>query len=286
MKIAFVTYQDAGKFNAAIPQEDELLKSFLTKKGLDFVFEVWDNPAVDWEQYDALIIKSPWDYFEKAATWYAWLDKVKHLKVLNPVSVLRWNSDKIYLQEIADAGFDIVPSEWLDKGKSPDWDQLFSHFDTKRLIIKPRISGGALHTYALSDHDSHKMEEIEELLQEFDFMAQPFIQQIPDKGEWSFIFFNNQLSHTILKTAKEGEFRVQHFFGGTIHAVEAPSYLLKTAQELVNQFAKGCLYARVDGVEIEGQLHLVELELIEPLLFMFTDEHAFENYYKALKQML
>lgn len=283
MKLAFVTYRDAGKFVADIPQEDALLKAYLSKKEVDFTFEVWDDPKVDWEAYDVLVIKSPWDYFEKPHAWYAWLKKIEHKRVLNPVKTLRWNSDKKYLQDVADAGFPIVPTYWLNKGEKINWMDLFAHFSTEKLIIKPRISGGALHTYALGHQDKHKMQEIEILIKDGDYMAQPFVQEIPDKGEWSFLFFNNELSHTLLKTAKEGEFRVQHFFGGSIHSGEAPAALEVQAKAFANRFAADCLYARVDGVEVNGELQLVELELIEPLLFLFTHPQGFDNYYAALQ---
>ncbi|GAB3828771.1 hypothetical protein GCM10028895_42710 [Pontibacter rugosus] len=79
---------------------------------------------------------------------------------------------------------------------------------------------------------------------------------------------------------------MQHFFGGTVHTPEPPAHLLQTAHNIVDTYAQGCLYARVDGVEVNGQLVLMELELIEPFLFMATNDGAFERYYEALLEQL
>ncbi|HUH32542.1 MAG TPA: hypothetical protein VLZ28_01235, partial [Daejeonella sp.] len=88
------------------------------------------------------------------------------------------------------------------------------------------------------------------------------------------------------KKAKPGDFRVQHYLGGSIHPEPAPAHLLRSAEEYVKQFAQGCLYARVDGLEINGEFVLMELELIEPFLFMFTNQDSYQNYYNALVQMI
>jgi glutathione synthase/RimK-type ligase-like ATP-grasp enzyme len=113
-------------------------------------------------------------------------------------------------------------------------------------------------------------------------MLQPFIQEIELEGEWSFIFFASQFSHALIKKAKAGDFRVQSSFGGTVHPQDPSQHLLDSAQQYVDQFAKGCLYARVDGTIVNGKLMLMELELIEPFLFLDTNKKSLENYYQAL----
>lgn len=289
MKIAIATYKDAGAYSAPIPQEDALLADFLTQKEVNFAFEVWDNPEVDWKSYDAVIIKSPWDYFEKVETWFAWLNHLEQLniQVYNPIKTLRWNSDKKYLFEIEKAGHAIVPSINLEKGTNIHLEELMNNLGCDAIVVKPRISGAALNTYLISRAEIESYQpKVNDLLQVADYLAQPLIPEIQTKGEWSFVFFKAEFSHCLLKTAKEGDFRVQHFHGGTIHPQIAPEHLLSSAQKIASQFAADCLYARVDGVEINGELFLMELELIEPLLFMFTHEKAMENYYAALlKQM-
>jgi glutathione synthase/RimK-type ligase-like ATP-grasp enzyme len=235
------------------------------------------------------LIKSPWDYFDRIEEFNAWLKKIESLNVrlLNPVDIVRWNSDKHYLQDISDAGLPVTPTRFIEKGATPDLMSWFRVFRTDRLIIKPSISGGSKNTFQFSEADVPELEPtIKELLKSEGFMVQPFLKEIQDEGEWSFLFFNGTFSHCLLKKAKAGDFRVQHYLGGTIHPQTPEPQLLQSAERYVRQFAKGCLHARVDGVITGGEFHLMELELIEPFLFLFTDENSYENYYTGLIRLL
>jgi glutathione synthase/RimK-type ligase-like ATP-grasp enzyme len=289
LQIALVTCQSLGDYTANADTEDERLYRFLAEKGLQISFQVWDDAQVDWAGFDAILIKSPWDYFDKIAAFYTWLDKLEALgcRVLNPVKTLRWNADKIYFKDMQAEGVKLVPTVWLEQGSSFDAASVFEAIGTDKIIVKPRVSGAAKNTLAieLAEADNYT-NRLNALLQEEPFLAQPFLEQIKTQGEWSFIFFNGQYSHTVLKTAKSGDFRVQHFFGGSVHTPEPPAALLQAATRIVEQFAAGCLYARVDGVELNGELALMELELIEPFLFLSTSEGALERYYQALMQLL
>ncbi|WP_224744316.1 ATP-grasp domain-containing protein [Pontibacter aquaedesilientis] len=289
LQIALVTCQSLGDYTANADSEDERLYRFLQEKGLNISFQVWDDEQVDWTAFDAIIIKSPWDYFDKIAAFYTWLDKLETLgcRVLNPVQTLRWNADKIYFKDMQEQGVEVVPTVWLEQGSSFDAEDAFEAIGQEKIIVKPRVSGAAKNTLAIDRSEAEAYTpRINALLQEEPFLAQPFLEQIKTLGEWSFVFFNGVYSHTVLKTAKSGDFRVQHFFGGSIHTPAPPAALLNTATHIVQQFAKGCLYARVDGVELNGRLALMELELIEPFLFLSTSEGALERYYQALLQLL
>lgn len=288
-QIALVTYKDAGKYTGVSEEENARLHQFLTQKGLQVTLEVWDDPAVDWGKYELVLLKSPWDYFDKIDTFYTWLSKLEELqvRVLNPISIVRWNADKRYLVELQEKGERVVPTLWLEQGSKLDVATVFERLQSDKIIVKPAVSGGAKNTFALTPQEAEaQAESINSLLQQESFLAQPFIPEIQTKGEWSFLFFNGEYSHTVLKTAKAGDFRVQHFFGGTIHTPEPPAHLLEAAHNLVDKYAQGCLYARVDGIERAGELVLMELELIEPFLFMATSEGAIERYYDALAAQL
>lgn len=289
MKLAYVTYQDQGTYTSTVENEDLKLLQFLQGKGLNITEEIWDNPAVNWQNYDAAILKSPWDYFDKIVEFYTWLHKIKDLKLrlLNPVDIVLWNTDKHYLKDIADAGLAITPTQFIEKGETPNLASYFKIFNTEKLIIKPTISGGSKNTFKFTEDNFNELSpKIAQLLQEEGFMVQPFLSEIEREGEWSFLFFNGKFSHSLLKKAKPGDFRVQHYLGGSIHAEPAPAHLLKSAQKYVDQFARGCLYARVDGLEVNGKLMLMELELIEPFLFLFTNEDSYKNYCEALQEMM
>jgi hypothetical protein len=251
--------------------------------------EVWTDQKVDWQLYDLAILKSPWDYFDKIDQFYAWLAEMERLAVplLNPSSVVRWNCDKHYLASIEARGLPITPTQYLEKGQTPHLESFFDSFKSHKIVVKPCISGGSKHTFAISREEIEATTSLlQPLLQAESFMVQPFLTQIQQEGEWSFIFFNGKFSHSLLKKARPGDFRVQHYLGGSIHAGPAPAPLLNEATAYVEAFAKDCLYARVDGLAINNHFMLMELELIEPFLFLFTHSGSYENYYQALQKLL
>jgi glutathione synthase/RimK-type ligase-like ATP-grasp enzyme len=286
MKIAFVGYEIQQQHTAATQEdEDSLLFSLLSQRGLDIHREIWDAPGVCWEDYGLVLIKSPWDYYEKIRAFNQWLDKIAALGIpmLNPYSIIKWNSDKHYLQEMIAAGFSVIPSAIIESGASSGLAPFFSQFNTQQLIIKPCISAGARNTFTLTPHNLPELQpKIEALVQEEAYLVQPFIKEIETAGEWSFIFFNGTLSHCVVKRPRSGDFRVQLAHGGSVHIATPDPVHVKSAAAFVERFAKDCLYARVDAVIINNTLTLMELELIEPYLFLGTVPGAYENYYTAL----
>jgi glutathione synthase/RimK-type ligase-like ATP-grasp enzyme len=288
MNIALVCYKGKETFSI-IENENILLLEYLQHKGLKIQKEIWDDPHVNWTQYDLAILKAPWDYFDKSEQFNQWLQHLKEVgvRLLNPVEIVRWNSDKHYLRDIAEAGLDIIPSLFLEKGQQVNWEEYFTYFKTDRLIMKPAVSGAAKNTFILNKNELTTFSgQMQSLLTDEAFLLQPFISQIQEEGEWSLVFFGGRFSHCLLKTAKTGDFRVQHVHGGSVYAKDAPEEMLRQAQNYVDTFAKDCLYARVDGVRINGTFALMELELIEPYLYLFTNEQGFENYYQALLALL
>lgn len=286
MKIALVGYEVQQKHTAPTQEdEDSLLFSLLSEKGLDIHREIWDDPRVRWQDYGLVLIKSPWDYFEKFSRFNQWLDNISALgiQMLNPCSIIKWNSDKHYLQEMIAAGFSVIPSAIIENGASSGLAPFFSKFNTQQLIIKPCVSGGARNTFTVTPYNLPGLQpKINALVQEEAYLVQPFIKEIETAGEWSFIFFNGKLSHCVVKRPRSGDFRVQFAHGGTVHIATPDPSQVKSAAAFVDRFAKDCLYARVDAVMIGNELTLMELELIEPYLFLGTVPDAYENYYTAL----
>ncbi|MBY0543575.1 MAG: hypothetical protein K2P75_09240 [Sphingobacteriaceae bacterium] len=289
MKIALVTYQDNGKYHLInVGNEDDTLLDFLKSKGYVITKEIWNDEEVKWEEYDLVILKSPWDYFDLIEDFYNWLTKLenKRVRLLNPINIIKWNADKHYLQEIEKAGLKVTPSIFIAKGDQINLVSYFELFKTNQLIIKPCVSGGSKNTFKVTATNVDEITTIlAELIKNEDFIVQPFLKEIEEQGEWSFLFFNGKFSHAVLKKAKKGDFRVQATFGGTVYHLAAPSNYLNSAQLYVNQFAKDCLYARVDGTIINGEFYLMELELIEPFLFLADHKDSLTNYHTALKQL-
>src|SRR5690606_11943690 len=136
--------------------EDHELLVFLQQKGLSIHPVFWNDQSVDWEEYDVVILKSPWDYHEHLSAFYTWLGRwaAADIRVMNPIDVVRWNSNKRYLQDIANAGLPVIPSVYLSKGTAlPGGDSLFSALDAEKLVIKPCVSGGAKNTFTLTQEN-------------------------------------------------------------------------------------------------------------------------------------
>ena len=290
MNIALVTYQDNGKYHIInVQNEDDTLIDFLESKGLNITKEIWNDEKVNWETYDLAIIKSPWDYFDLIEDFNNWLTKLerKNIRVLNSIDIIKWNTNKHYLLDIEQAGLKVTPSIFVTKGDKINLNEYFDKFDTEKIIVKPVVSGGSKNTFKVTAANADEInEKLKSLLEIEDFIIQPFLTEIEENGELSFLFFNGKFSHALLKKAAKGDFRVQATFGGTVHPQNPSQELIETVQKYIDQFAKGCLYGRVDGAIVNNEFILMELELIEPFLFLDTNEKALENYYDALMKLI
>jgi glutathione synthase/RimK-type ligase-like ATP-grasp enzyme len=284
-----VTYEDEGKYAGEGTSEDVRLQKYLAQQGLEVSFAIWTDDTVNWQQYDQVILKSPWDYFDKVALFRQWLNSLdeQNVNLLNPTAIVRWNTDKSYLLDVQQAGFSIVPTAVIPLQSNFEALPFFETWQTETLIVKPVVSGGAKNTFAISRPDIHQYEtQINKLITEEAYLVQPFMPEITTDGEWSLLFFNGHFSHAVRKLPKSGDFRVQHYFGGAIIPASPPAAVLDYAGQLVKQFAPGCLYARVDGLESAGQFKLMELELIEPLLYLLDNPELYQKYYQALRQIV
>lgn len=290
MNIALVTYLDKGKYDSTtVESEDDKLLNFLKNKGLHIEKVIWDDPDVNWEHFQLAVLKSPWDYFDRINEFHKWLDhlETKEVKLLNPIDVVRWNTNKHYLKEIEATGLAVTPSVFISKNDQFLLNDFFEQFNSKKLIVKPCVSGGAKNTFKVTDENVEEINnQLQVLVKEEDFIVQPFLSEIIENGEWSFIFFNGTYSHSLVKKAKPGDFRVQPAHGGSVHPQKPLQEVIDIASQYVDLFAKSCLYARVDGTFVNGKFLLMELELIEPFLFLNTDPENYERYYHALLKMI
>ena len=287
--VAIASYVSVGAYDANTVDEDALLSEVLTEMGIAHRIVAWSDPEVDWSEFSQVLIKSTWDYFDYYPEFLVWLNRLEALgiPVLNEVATLRWNSSKDYLLEIESNGFPCVAGKLLPKGSLTTLDQLFELVPAEQLVVKPLVSGGAKNTLKISRTDEPVvLEKILQWVQEEDFLVQPYIKEIVEVGEYSLLFFNETFSHAVLKTPAPADFRVQHYYGGTIQEITPDASLLAAAKGLVDRYAKNTLYARVDGVLIDGVFHLMELELIEPYLFLGLSDKALPNYKAALRKRL
>lgn len=288
MKIAVVSYRKDEKFTQGVANdEDADLVKFLTGKGLDVVPTIWNDEKVDWSSFDVAIIKSPWDYHNHLNEFLIWADSIDKsgVQVLNPIDIIKWNSHKGYLKDLAEKGLSVIPGEYLEKGATFDG-RFFDQLNTDKLVVKPCVSAGAQNTITVNKNNlQERTNEIEKLLKAADYMVQPFVEEIKN-GEWSFLFFNGKYSHCSLKTPKQGDFRVQHYHGGSISYPTPQPLHIEQAGTYLKSLPHPTLYARVDGVIINNAFTLMELELIEPYLFLNGDNDLLENYYQALMALI
>lgn len=289
MKIAFISCREQEKYLIGTHRdEDEILLKILLDKGLEIERTVWNDPGVNWGLYDLVLLKSPWDYHEHFSDFNAWLNKPEALGVnlLNPYRVIRWNSDKHYLKEIEDSGLPVIASLFVEKETIPELQEFFRKFKTQKLIVKPCVSASAKNTLTVTpENAAARQNELHGLLREGSFLVQPFMEEILN-GELSFIFLAGRYSHCVLKLPKSDDFRIQHYYGGTIQNYEPKTQHIADALGFVDLYAGGCLYARVDGLLVKGTFLLMELELIEPFLYMEQHPEAYQHYYEALLNLI
>jgi len=289
LHVAIVSYFSIGAYDTDTVDEDKILSEVLAELGISHEIVIWSDPDVEWEKFTCLLIKSVWDYFDYYPEFLDWIDKMKTLKipVWNDLETIKWNSSKEYLLEIEQRGFPVISGMILEAESKPELDLIREKIQSDTIVVKPLVSGGAKNTLKikLSEWENYA-QKLEDLLQEEDFLVQPFIPEVAEVGEYSLLFFNGKFSHAVLKTPAKSDFRVQHYYGGTIKIIDPKPEMLESCQKLMETYAPNSLYGRVDGVEINGVFHLMELELIEPYLFLALSDQAIPNYKAALNQRL
>jgi glutathione synthase/RimK-type ligase-like ATP-grasp enzyme len=266
-RIALATYQALPRLN----DDDGLLVRALADRGVTALPAVWDARDVCWEDFRAVLVRSCWDYHERREEFLAWVTRVERagVAVWNPPDLLRWNSHKGYLRDLADRGVEVVPTRWLVRGEQVHLAEFLSTAGWRDAVVKPAVSASAHGTWRTSVASAGADQaRLEALLQRGDAMVQPFMREVVEAGEWSFVFLGGQLSHAVLKRPARGDYRVQWEFGGTAEARVPPPRLRMDAERVVAALEREPLYARVDGVERAGSLELMELELVEPHLFL------------------
>ncbi len=260
MRVAVATSSCA----AAMSKDDPILLAAIERAGHEAVHWCWDDATVDWSLADVLVIRSTWDYFTRPTEFREWLENVAaQTRVLNPPDVLHWNFDKRYLAELERSGIAVVPTQYVtDEGAAQTAIEAV-WAEGRTAIVKPVVSGGSWGLLKLEPGDSYTLNPAQA-----PWMVQPFISEIVSDGELAVIVLGGEVHHGIRKTPAAGEFRVQAEFGG-VNTVEEPS---PEAQALALTALDACpgeaLYARVDLVRRQGRLEVIEVELIEPELFL------------------
>ena len=285
-RIAFLTMDSLEGFVSY----DYLVRDILQRRGLCVDEVSWRDPHVDWDQYDLVVIRSPWDYQQSCSQFLNVLARIdaSRASLQNPLKFVRWNVEKTYLRDLQDSGVTIVPTAWLQSPKVADLTDLFQQLKADQVVVKPFIGAGATDTFWLNSNSSPELlQSIETLYQGRLALAQPFIKSVLSYGEISLTFFGGQYSHTVLKTPKTGDFRVQEEHGGIIQRIDPTPEIIAFARRSLSAVQSDLLYARVDLVFLESQQPaIMELELIEPSLYLSYDDESPQRFADAIEARL
>jgi glutathione synthase/RimK-type ligase-like ATP-grasp enzyme len=284
-RVALATYDRAPR----LAPDDQLLLPALAALGISAEPVVWSNESAAWSQFDAVMVRSCWDYHLRFAEFLAWLARLdaSGITVWNSSPLLRWNADKRYLLDLAQRGVATIPTMIVPRGRARDVESLAAAEGWTRFVLKPTVSASGYETYALrAPLDDAARDAIDKVTTLGDALLQPFVDEVPQNGEYSFTFIDGDFSHATLKRATAGEFRVQTEHGGSVEPVDAPPALIEQAAHVVSVLPETPLYGRVDGIARGSAFLLMELELIEPNLFLGEGRGAAERLAAAIARRL
>ena len=259
----------------AFDVEAEALRSI----GADVEAVAWTK-AEDLSGFDLVLPLVAWGYHLQYAQWLAFLDGIEAAgaRMINPPALLRWNGDKAYLAELSDAGVPTVPTIAVEACCDADLEEARRRFDTDWLVIKPPISASATGTHRLGVND-----DLPDDSRGKPMIVQPLIEEIARTGEFSLMLFDGEFSHAVVKRPKSGDFRVQPHLGGVTLPSKPPPGAERLAKQALAAAPAKATYARVDIVpDDEGTLRIMELELIEPALFLDQSPDAGEAFTRAI----
>ena len=274
--VCFLSMDDLGSYVA----DDDLAIQPLSDLGITVETVSWRQTERAWSDFEMVVIRTPWDYQTSPAEFLAVLETIEsQTRLENPLDIVRWNLNKRYLREMETRGERIVPTIWDAKYNAAEFDRWLNEFGVDEIIIKPTVSATALHTYRLKTYDA----SLENVFDTREFLVQPFMPNIIAEGEYSLFYFNGEYSHAINKSAKLNDFRVQEEHGGIITEIQPDESLLTVGRETVATIDHDLLYARVDFVRDDDcNFCLMELELIEPALYLRMNEGAPKRFAEAI----
>jgi glutathione synthase/RimK-type ligase-like ATP-grasp enzyme len=260
----------------------EVEAAVLLRAGFSVEARPWTEPG-DLAGFDLVMPLVAWGYHQDPARWHQLLDRleVEAIPTLNPVPLLRWNSDKRYLAELGAKGIHVIPTRLvnqLDEAALADSRAEFG----EELVIKPPVSASAFGTHRLGAGDPLPADSVGR-----EMLVQPFLHSVAEEGEYSCLLFGGRFSHAIVKRPKAGDYRVQPHLGGTELPCPPPEGAIDLANAALAAAPAEAAYARVDLVrDHEGKLAIIELELIEPALWLQHAPDGGESFAAALRGRL
>jgi len=278
VRIALVTRSNLPDWEV----DDRHLHAALHSLGEAFERPVWDDPSVDWRGFDAVLLRTPWDYQDKLAAFVPWVRHVGSVtRLFNPAPVVQWNVHKHYLRDLERCGVPIAPTVWLDRGTRVDVARLVRERGWDAGFLKPCVGATARETLRFGADPAGlqaAQQHVDRLLPAEDLILQPYLRSVETRGEWSAVFLDGRLSHCVRKVPVSGDYRVQDDFGasdGPYRPTGAELELAHRAVAVLGDPDGPCpaggvplLYGRTDFLwQDDGSCVLTELEVVEPSLF-------------------
>jgi glutathione synthase/RimK-type ligase-like ATP-grasp enzyme len=265
------------------PEEDLLIARALTARGAAARIVMWDETPPETLAGEVVVIRTTWNYQEKYAQFIRWLEALPGAgaRLVNPLPLLLGTIDKSYLADFRARGF-AVPETVVCRSRA-DLEAAITDPAFADAVIKPCVGAGAIGLHRLRARDPASWDPVDFARPQ---LLQRFLPEIVAGGELTFVFFGGVYSHAVRKRGKPGDIRVQVDWGGTVEVIEPSPALIAQAAHFLTALPEVPTYARVDAVEAEGNLLLMELEVIEPELFCLYVPGTAERFAEALLSAL
>jgi hypothetical protein len=285
MDVALVTCSEWPKLN----HSDNFLLRALVARDIDACPCAWNDPTVDWSRPLVSVIRSPWDYYRQPTDFLEWAQHVSQFHTLwNPAPLLQWSTHKRYLRSLEERGIPIIPTLWCAQGSSVNLVQVMRERGWPEVVLKPAVSGNGYGTISIKEETAPTEGQLylDHMLSLQDMLIQPFFSSVLSRGERSIIVIDGRVTHAVLRAPIRG---VAHSSG--CDAAELPENSLITplkeevqlARKIVDLLPTPTLFARIDLVNNEeGRLHLMEVELVDPRLWLEWVPEAVERFADAI----
>jgi hypothetical protein len=282
--IIFATYAA----HPELSEDDALFAGALERRGVRVRAAAWDDPAVAWDSTTAVVIRSTWDYHLRRAEFLSWVDRVAaSTKLHNDARVVRWNSHKRYLDELAKRQIRVIDTVFADAGSRLDIDLIARAHGWSDVVVKPAVSASAHETRRFSEDERDQAQtHLERLLASRDVMVQPHLGALAERGELSLLYARGRFSHAVRRRSALVDVGTMPKSAATAASNDARRFayrVLSAASEAAGVAPNDLLYARVDLAETGADSYqLLELELVEPSLFLLHAPESAEQFAEAL----
>ena len=283
MRIALVTCRDLPDWEV----DDKPFEAALRARGVDLVKPVWDDPQVNWSKFDACLIRTAWDYSERRDEFVAWAGRVALVtNLFNPAKVVRSNTDKRYLKDLAARGVPTIETIWIEAGDVVDVAALLRERGWSRGFIKPVVGASSRATMRFDDSAASitaAQQHLDQYASNEAMMMQPYLATVETDGEYSVIFVDGKPAHGVRKVPVPGDYRVQDDYGAHDEPWMPTDDEMAVAKHAIRAGGQGLLYGRADFLRgADGKLLMNELELVEPSLFFRHGKQTAELLAEAL----